>query len=392
MPSPKSSASPLVFIGGSDEFAVQRRAREQFDKWSGELGGMDHEMIEASATSADQALKNIGKLREALLTLPFFGGGKAVWFKGCNFLADEAPGERKIGSAPEVQDALRDLGALLEKFDWASVRLVISATKVDRRKSFYKTLEKIGKVELFEALSADDRDWETTAADLVQREAQLRGKSISDAVAAELVEAVGPNTAQLVVEVEKLSLYIGERNNIERSDVEAVVSRQKVARAFALGDALGERNLALLFRRLDEELWVMQTDRKRSEIGLIYGLIAKLRAMLMAKILVQEGLLRPGMTYAEVKTRMSKWPEERFARDKKFSPLGINPFVLFRALEHCSRYTLAELVRGMEILLEANIQMVTSGQEEAFILQQALTRLVGMESSRGNQRSSTATL
>lgn len=377
MPARAVTASPLVLFGGSDEFTVQRRARELFETWCRELGGMDHEVIEAAATGADQALKALGRLREALLTLPFFGGGKAIWFKGCNFLAEEAAGERKMGSAPEVQEALRDLAELLEQFDWSSVRLVISAGKVDRRKSFFKTLEKAGRVELFEALTAEDRDWEVTAAALVQREAEARGKSISDMVAGALVETVGPNTAQLVAEVEKLSLYVGERSRIEQADVEAVVSRQKVARAFALGDALGERNLPLLLKRLDEEIWAMQTDRKRSEIGLIYGLIAKLRAMLMAKVLVEEGWLRPRMSFAEVKAQMSKWPAERLARDKKFSPLGINPYVLFRALEHSSRYTLAELVRGMEILLEANVKMVSTGQEEVLILQQALTQLVG---------------
>ncbi len=382
MPSRTPTPSPLVFFGGTDEFSVQRRAREQFEAWSRELGGMDHEIIEASANSAEQAVKALGRLREALLTLPFFGGAKAVWFKDCNFLGEEGAGERKLGSSPEVQEALQDLAELLSRFDWSGVRLIISAGKVDRRKSFYKALEKIARVEILDALSADDRDWEDTAVALVQREAEARGKSLPDAVAVELVEAVGPNTAQLVAEVEKLSLYVGERKRIEPADVEAVVSRQKVARAFALGDALGERNLPLLMKRLDEELWAMQTDRKRSEIGLIYGLISKWRAMLMAKILVEEGWLRPRMSLAEVKAQMSKWPEERLAKDKKYSPLGINPYVLFRALEHSAHYTMAELVKGMEILLEANVKMVSSGQEEALILQQALTRMVGTASPR----------
>ena len=35
----------------------------------------------------------------------------------------------------------------------------------------------------------------------------------------------------------------------------AVCTRNKMARAFALGDALGDRDLPRLLRRLDEELW-----------------------------------------------------------------------------------------------------------------------------------------
>ena len=45
-----------------------------------------------------------------------------------------------------------------------------------------------------------------------------------------------------------------------------------------------------LLRCLDEEMWAMQFDKKSSEIGLLYGLISKVRAMLFAKELVREGL------------------------------------------------------------------------------------------------------
>ena len=31
----------------------------------------------------------MARLREALQTLPFFGSGKVVWLRDCNFLGDE---------------------------------------------------------------------------------------------------------------------------------------------------------------------------------------------------------------------------------------------------------------------------------------------------------------
>src|ERR1039457_439808 len=86
MPAAKSPA--LSLICGDDEFAVKQRAKEIYQTWCDELGGMDHEIIDASVSNSGDALNAISKLREALQTLPFFGSGKAIWLRDCNFLGD----------------------------------------------------------------------------------------------------------------------------------------------------------------------------------------------------------------------------------------------------------------------------------------------------------------
>jgi hypothetical protein len=63
-------------------------------------------------------------------------------------------------------------------------------------------------------------------------------------------------------------------------------------KAFALGDALGDRDLPRLLKRLDEELWETKFDKDKSEIGLLYGLIGKVRAMLLLKEMLREGWIR----------------------------------------------------------------------------------------------------
>jgi DNA polymerase III subunit delta len=85
---PPAQDSPLALICGDDEFAVKQRARQIYQQWSEKLGGMDHEIIEASVANSGEALSAVAKLREALQTLPFFGSGKVVWLRDCNFLGD----------------------------------------------------------------------------------------------------------------------------------------------------------------------------------------------------------------------------------------------------------------------------------------------------------------
>src|SRR4051794_22406990 len=122
-----TSNAPFVLICGDDEFAVKDRARQVYQQWCQELGGMDHEIIDAQAGNSGEALKALGRLREALQTLPFFGTGKAVWLQNCNFL-----GEERAASAQAVTESLADLSPELKKFSWGSVRLLISAGKVDK--------------------------------------------------------------------------------------------------------------------------------------------------------------------------------------------------------------------------------------------------------------------
>jgi len=240
---PAPASAPVLLVCGEDDFNVKQRAREVFQKWSGEIGGMDHEIIDAQVNNGGEALKALAKLREGLNTLPFFGGGKVVWLQNCSFLGDD----RTAGSQA-VTEGLAELSADLKTFRWDNVRLLISAGKVDKRKTFYKTLEKIGEVESFVALSLDDRDWASKAEDHALKQLKALKKTIGDEALSELVNNVGPNLRQLTSEVEKVALYVGERGQINVDDVDAIVTRNKQARAFALGDALGDRDLPRLLR------------------------------------------------------------------------------------------------------------------------------------------------
>ncbi|HEY1490754.1 MAG TPA: DNA polymerase III subunit delta, partial [Verrucomicrobiae bacterium] len=336
-----------------------------------ELGGMDHEIIEASVTNSGEALTVIARLREALNTLPFFGSGKVVWLRDCNFLGDE-----RAASAAAVTETLAELAEELKKFVWQNIRLLISAGKVDKRKTFFKTLDKIGSVENFTALSADDKDWVERTEVAARTAVRERKRDISEEALAELVSRVGPNARQLESEIEKLSLYAGDREKIELRDVAAICTRNKTARAFALGDALGDRDLPRVLKRLDEELWEMKSDKDKSEIGLLYGLIGKIRAMLLLKEMLREGWIKPEMDYNRFKAQLERVPKEKLPADRRFNPLALNPYVLFKALPQAKKYSQNELVRAMDLLLRCNHRLVSSALDETLVLQQALVQIV----------------
>jgi DNA polymerase-3 subunit delta len=365
-------SAPLALVCGEDEFAVKQRAKQIYLQWTEEVGGIDHEIIDAAASNSGEALKALAKLREALQTLPFFGSGKVVWLRNCNFLGDEP-----AASTQAVTDSLVALAQELKEFGWENVRLLVSAGRVDKRKVFYKALDKLGSVESFAGWSADDKDWAGQAELWARKALRARQKEISEEALAELISRVGPHARQLDSEVEKVSLFVGERKEIEFADVAAVCSRNKTARAFALGDALGDRDLPRLLRCLDEELWELKLDRSKSEIGLLYGLIAKVRAMIMLKEMLREGWVKPEMSYGGFKTQLEQVPAEQLPADRRFNPLALNPYVLYKALPQVKRYSQAELIRAMDLLFQCNHRLVSSSLDEALVLQQTLVQIVG---------------
>ncbi len=377
MPAPVSKRSaPLVLVCGEDDFAVKQRAKQLYLQWTEELGGMDHEIIDAAVSNSGDALKALAKLREAMQTLPFFGSGKAIWFKDCNFLSEER------AATKDVIESLVALADELKEFAWQNVRLLVSAGKVDKRKVFYKTLDKLGTVESFAGWSVDDRDWASQAEVWARKGLRTRQKEISDEALAELINRVGANARQLDSEIEKVALYVGDRKEIEFEDVATICTRNKTARAFALGDALGDRDLPRLLARLDEALWEVKLDPQKSEIGLLYGLISKVRAMLLLKEMLREGWVKPDMDYNRFKAQLERVPTDQLPEDRRFNPLAINPYVLYKALPQVKRYSEAELVRAMDLLFQCNLRLVSSSLEESLVLQQALVQIVGNASPR----------
>lgn len=389
--------APVMLVCGEEDFAVKARAREVYDQWCNEAGGMDHEIVDGTAATSNEAQTAIAKLHEALNTLPFFGGAKVVWLKDCNFLGDD-----RTATSKGVTEALGDLAKVLKEFRWEGVRLLVSAGKVDKRKTFYKTLDKLGNVESFAGLSIDDRDWADKAETIAYQHFKQLEKQVDAEALANLVANVGPNAAQLASEVEKISLYAGDRNEITVRDVEAVSVKNKQAKAFALGDALGDRDLPRLLRTLDGELWEMQFDKKKSEIGMLYGLISKVRVMLLLKEMIGVGLLRVDFLNEMLRTPRHAWgrkgyynrfkrsleqiSQERFSEDRRVNPLMMNPYVLFSALPQSTRYSTSELIKAMDLLLHCNRKLVSSSTEGALVMQQTLTEIVRGDGS-AEQRS-----
>jgi hypothetical protein len=82
------------------------------------------------------------------------------------------------------------------------------------------------------------------------------------------------------------------------------------------------------------------------------------------------------MDYNRFKAQLERVPAGQLPEDKRFNPLAMNPYVLYKALPHARRYSTDELIRAMELLLDCNQRLISSTLDESLVLQQTLVQIV----------------
>jgi len=371
MPAAATKTKSIYLIGGADEFSIKESAAKLAEKLAPKKAGeFGLEIIEGGASNQDEALKVLSRLREALNTVGLFGGGdKLVWLKNTDLLAD-TPTTR----AESVKDALAELAELLKGGLGDGVVLLISALGCDRRKSLYKTIEKTGEIQFFEALEEGKGDSDEEIVAFIQTKSRADGKTMdADAVQA-FRELVAPNLREIANELEKLFTYVGKRTAATKEDVHAICSVSRQAVIWELTDALGARRTSHAIAALENLL-----DAGDQPIGIVMMLVAQFRLMLLAKDLMQRKLITArdgqGAGFEFVKA-FERLPEDATAHFPKTKEGKLpNAWRLYRCALGAKNFSVAELIRAMDLLLEANRQLVTTQLDDRLILEQAIAKI-----------------
>ncbi|HYC71242.1 MAG TPA: DNA polymerase III subunit delta, partial [Opitutaceae bacterium] len=209
---PAAPAKPFVFVAGPDDFLVNRVGKERFEELAAGAGVDDfsREIVNGFAANVDEVATAVNRFRDAVQTVPMFGGKRVVWLKDVNFLADTVTG-RAEGTLEQVA-ALQELLAAVNPDE---VAVLVTAAPVDRRRSFPKWAEAHGDFTL--AGGDGDSAGEALAAVAVA-EAREAGAEFGDGAVELLLAKVGANTRFLTEETRKLATY-AEKGVIEEAHV-----------------------------------------------------------------------------------------------------------------------------------------------------------------------------
>ena len=368
MPKSKAPAKNITAVVGSDEGAVKARARELADQLAPEdAGEFGVEIIDGAADNAATGAARVHETIAALQTLPFFGG-KLVWLKSANVLADSP-----IGRSNGVLEALEILLELLQKGLAPDVRFLLSATETDKRRTFYKGLGKVADMHVFDKLDSSRSGWEEEAAVLVEERARARSLELSGEASELFTLLTGGDTRQIDNELEKLDLYLGpDERRVDAATVRSLVPMSRAGVIFELGNAISRRDLDGALKLIGQLLY-----QGESAIGLLLvAIVPTVRNLLLVKDLQNRYRLpRPTSPFGFGKS-LERLPEEATAHLPRKKDGTVNTFGLGFAAAEAHRFGVDQLRDGMAACLHANVQLVTGQLEPRLVLERAVIGLL----------------
>jgi len=243
--------SPLYFVLSKDDF-LRRKGIDLLKKHLGP--GAEIITLEAGKATSKE-------IADELEGLPMFASRRLLILENGEKLAKE------------------EQAVLLSSFEHPNPKLslVITASAIKGTTTFYKTGERAGVV----LHIPDEKPWEKekSAHARVLAELQQEGKKMGGQALQFLIKTAGSDPASLHGEVEKLCIYVGEREEITVQDIRALTACGGEHDIFQLRDALltGDGKTAFAIARellQDGDLFFPVLRQLRSQIQTLAHLLA----------------------------------------------------------------------------------------------------------------------
>lgn len=362
--------SAITIVAGNDEMAVKNRAREFAAELAPAEGGeFSVETIDAQADNAEHA---VGIIHEAILSLSmpgFLASEKLVWLKSVNFLSDT-----QLGGSKSVLEAVEELQKILSADLPPGTRVLLSIINPDKRRSFYKSLPKLGALTVLDKPSGgfrfDEDEASRLAATSAARERRLTfGRDALEHFAAR----VGSDTRQVASELDKLDIYLGPtRREISAEDIRLLVPETRRGIIFELGNHIGSRDLRGASNCLQKLL-----AQGEEPVGLLYAAIAPaVQKLLAVSILIHEHGLRVPPSYPAFQASLGQLPPAAAELLPRKKDGTVNAYPLFLATKDIRLFTPGELADATIACAEATMAIMSTGSDPALILQQLLVRIL----------------
>lgn len=311
---------------GEDAYSTREKLkfwRKEFEKKYG--GEMNITVYDGKETTANEIF-------QACCAMPFLSEKRLTVVK--NFLK----------SANEKEQS--HLAESLEKIPDFCVLVFSENETPDRRTALFKKIQKHGKIMEFPALTGGKLlAW-------IQTQMEKRGATIEKDALIYLSDVVGGDLFQLENEIEKLAHYAANRP-ITKADIDMLVNTQLTTSIFRLTDGIGHKNAAGALATLHN---LIETGEELPRI--LYMIMRQFRIITCVKDLSEQGLRT-----SEITTRLKE-----------------HPFVISNTLIQARNFTIAQLRRAYELLINIDAKIKSGGirvfarDNREFVL--ALDRLV----------------
>jgi len=304
------------------------------------------------------------------------------------FLEDTANSlTTQIDVIPAVS-ATSDLDRLLEYLENrpapTTVLIFTVTSTLSSNQKVVKVISKIGKVISFGRFRQSRYVNRDPMYQMVVAKLREHKKTIAPDAFIELQKKTGNDMRQTFDELDKLVTFVGEKQRIEKDDVEELVTRTSFDSIFDLTNAISQRSLPLALANLKS---VMEKgdhpDVKKRILGIHAMLTRHIRLLLQAKLLLENGDLKPEMARMDYDVFMrgayKKLPPtlaDKLPDAKELNILKQHPYALHITMRQASNFTIQELVNAMGRLLEADIQLKTGRLTPQLVVEMLVMDLV----------------
>ena len=369
-------SGPVHAVIGSDEGRVSEEALALFNELKpiGEAEEFTNDVIEGTAANAEEAYRICCSTIEALQTVGFFGSDKIVWLKGANFLADD-----RTGGAARSKEGVEDLLENLKAGIGEEVTFLISAVAIDKRRGFYKWLQKNGEVAMFDKIDVSKDGWEEEVSLMVTTRAKDMELAFEEEALDLFVQMAGEETRQIGNELEKLNLYLGDRRLVELEDVRLIVPLSRKGVVWEISRALENRDTGRAISLVDAQL-----EKGESPIGLMRAaIIPTVRNLFMARVLLDAHPKLPTHNGRSFTAALNRLPEGDIAWLPRTKNGSVNAWGLFFAVRKAGGVTTGEMKQALESALLADKSLVTTQLAPRMVLHRLVADLtMGMGKSR----------
>lgn len=271
----------------------------------------------------------LDRVREGIEQFPFLSPHRTIEIFEIEALAD------------------KDLGQLIDVLETEVSRgtnqIILVGKQLDNRRKTSQKLKAISEV--FEC----KRPFESHVPRWIQTMVKEEGLSISIDLVQVLHFKVGNHLESLWSEIQKLKTYMGERKQIRREDLEAIVSESKEIPVFELSRFLAEKNLKDALLSCQRSL-----DNGESPV-LMLSLLGR-----HFRILLQMNTLK-----------------SLHLSDKELSQrVGVPVFFLPQYREQLRHWSQSELMTGIETLYDADIRSKTTAASKDLLLEATILDLL----------------
>jgi DNA polymerase-3 subunit delta len=360
-----ADARPFTFLCGADDFLVGRLARERFDALAADVPDeFAREVVNGFAGNVGETAAAVNRFREAVQTVAMFGGRRLVWLKDVNFLADSV-----TGRAEGTLRAVEDLQQVLAAVNPAETLVLVSASPVDRRRSFPKWCEKQAD---FTLVGGDGEAGGEALAAVARAEAQGLGTRFEPGAVELLLAKVGANTRLLVEEVNKLAAYAGEGEAITEAHVAELTPNAAEGDFFESAEAFFSGDLRWTLAALGRHFFAGGDARP-----VISALQNRNRILLQVRALLDAGEVRLGPRGLDGMPRAAAAFGRHFtgaAEKSSFNLFSQNPWYVGKLAGGARLPSLRRLIDNQREFLHAFAEIIRRPDEQEAVLRDLAVR------------------